>query len=268
MSRLITQFSLALLSLIGACASPLRIKIPVMRFESPELAGSEKPFSFSSGLQSFNEAELSPNMNTTRVHNIPVSTTQEFIGRSNEDDVDFFDMSYLFMRLSYSLPETIPLEFTWRFPDRLGLKFQIVGPRSTEAKAGSFSAAITSSYAKRGNEDSSGTSASSISYSTYNFSRSLIDGALIIGFRPSDRTLLYGGPFYFTSPYKVSQNTTSSQTTATIVGKVDSYGGNLGFQWNMEDGFMFRIEAAYNTIKAYEHQESYLHGGFAISKDF
>ena len=45
---------------------PLRIKVPVMRFESPELEGPEKQnFNFAAGAQSYNEAELSPGARRT-----------------------------------------------------------------------------------------------------------------------------------------------------------------------------------------------------------
>jgi len=267
MSRLLAKFSFVLLGLVGACATPLRIKIPVMRFESPELSGGEKSFGLTGGLQSFNEAELSPDMQKVRVHDVPATSQQEFIGRSQEDDIDLFDMSYLFMRMSYTLPETIPLELTWRLPDRLGLKFQMIGPRAGEAKAGSFSASLTTSYAKRDSGGSAGTS-SSTAYSTYDFTRSLIDGALIIGYRPSDSVLFYGGPFYFISPYKISQNTSTSTTTTTVKGQVDSYGANLGVQWGSAESVQLRLETAYNTLKAYKHEETYLHAGFAISKNF
>jgi hypothetical protein len=255
------------LLLLGACASPLRIKVPVMRFESPELEGPEKQnFNFAAGVQSYNEAELSPDMNTTRVHDVPVTTRQGFVGQESDDLTDVFDFSYLFLRLGYSLP--IPLEITWRFPDRLGLKFQFLGPRADEAKSGSFSAAVTASYGKRGLDSSTGSDDSITSFASYSFSRELIDTALVLGLRFSDDWMVYGGPFYFTSPYTVTQNTTTSLESRTVKGSVDSVGGNLGLQWRKADSFMLRLEVAANTLKAHRHQQSYVHGGLALSKSF
>jgi hypothetical protein len=252
---------------LGACASPLRIKVPVLRFESPELEGPAKEsFNFAGGVQSYNEAELSPDMNTTRVHDVPVTTRQGFLGQESDDLSDVFDFSYLFLRLGYSLP--IPLEITWRFPDRLGLKFQFLGPRASDAKSGSFSAALTASYGKRGLDSTSGSDEALTSFASYSFSRELIDTALVLGLRFSDDWMVYGGPFYFTSPYSVTQNTTTSLSSQTVEGEVTSVGGNLGLQWRSADSFMLRLEVAANTLKAHRHQQSYVHGGLALSKSF
>lgn len=258
---------LVALGLLGACASPLRIKIPVMRFESPELEGAaEKSFNFAGGVQSYNEAELSPDMNTTRVHDVAVTTRQGFIGQESDDVTDVFDFSYLFLRLGYSLP--IPLEITWRFPDRLGLKFQFLGPRASDAKSGSFSAALTASYGKRGLDSTSGSDDSLTSFASYSFSRELIDTALVLGLRFSDDWMVYGGPFYFTSPYTVTQNTTTSLESRTVEGQVESVGGNLGLQWRSADSFMLRLEVAANSLKAHRHEQNYVHAGLALSKSF
>src|SRR5690606_17162018 len=104
----------------------------------------------------------------------------------------------------------IPVEFNIRFPDRLGAKFQFMGPKADDAKAGDFSAAVSASYAARSLSGSRGTDPTLITSSSYEFKRKLVDASLILGARVSDSVLIYGGPFVFLSPYIIKQNLTGS----------------------------------------------------------
>jgi hypothetical protein len=258
------------LLLLGACASALRMNVPVMRFESPELEDSKKaPLTLAWGVQSFNEVTLTPNLASIRVHDVPMTAKQEFVASGDKDSDtslgDIFDFSYFFARLGYSLP--IPLEITWRLPDRFGLKYQIFGPRAPDAKTGNVSAAVTASWAKRISSGTTDALPTTQTYGSYDFTRSIIDIALVLGARMNDKWLVYGGPFYVAIPYEVNQSSTS-QATARAVGSVKSFGGNVGFQWRSGESFSVKIEAAFNKLQIYRDEKQYLSGGLVLSKSF
>lgn len=239
-----------------------------MRFDSPELEGPSKNAAFSFGLQSYNEAELSSDTQTVPVHTEATKFSQFFT--NTRDDGFFetlFDYSYLYMKFSYALD--IPLELSFRFPDRLGLKYQILGPRAGEAKAGDFSFAFTTSYANRSSTSSIGASPSTTpTDSSVEMSRSIVDFAAIAGFRISNKVLLYGGPFILYTPYEVTQILNTSTATHKVRGQISSYGGNFGMQYRTENMFSFKLEATFNHLKGHNAEENFLHGGLIVSKAF
>lgn len=243
--------------LLTACSTPLRINIPALRFESPELNGAKERSEIAFGFQSYNQAELSADSATIPVHSDPVKLDQYF---TNEPDSNIFealggiftDYSYLYLKASHALE--IPIELSLRFPDRLGLKLQVLGPRADGAKRGDVSLAISGSMASRSSSE------------TYiKISRKIIDAALIAGVRVSDTWLLYGGPFLLHSPYDVDQETLGVSGTS---GQINSYGANLGLQYRHDNGFSLKFEILVNRIEAYKAQEDFINAGFVLAKSF
>jgi hypothetical protein len=126
------------------------------------------------------------------------------------------------------------------------LKYQILGPHQLEAKEGDYSLAVTAG----GGGGSNSGSGNSVPFppsvnSSYSYTTSAADFAVIGGYRTSDFALLYGGPFYEINHYggSVTQSPTSGQTVTNFAGHTATWGGNVGMAFFLRRA-LFKIELA------------------------
>lgn len=120
-------------------------------------------------------------------------------------------------------------------------KFQILGPRAGEGKAGDFSLAVTGAFGGS-NYKINGDQRGVFGPGGHNWSADQMahgrDGALIIGYRPSDSIIIYGGPFYTdwefnsTIKHERSDDGTSPEATYLLYGRGFRRGVNLTFEWS------------------------------------
>lgn len=120
-------------------------------------------------------------------------------------------------------------------------KFQLIGPRAGEGKSGDFSLAVTgavggSNYKMNGDQNGvMGAGGHNWSSTQNSHGR---DGALIIGYRPSDRIILYGGPFYTDWEFNGNIKHERSDDGLSPAANYDLYGRgyrrgvNLAFEWS------------------------------------
>lgn len=260
---------LALILIFNACSTPFRFVVPVLRFQSPEVNGPDKNWSFTGGLESYNDVEITPSVSTTPIHNSPSTFRQRFLDRGDDELTDaLFNYSYLHLNLGYR-PAAIPVEFFLTFPSTLGAKIQLLGANAEDAKAGNLSLAITGAWASRGVKGGTSiTETPEPGFWEYTFEREIYDVSAILGYRIQDNILLYGGAFLYNSPYRMTQNLAGSTgNQATIIGTANSYGGNFGAQFGAGRS-TFKIETAFNKLKAYQNEEQFVHIGLAWAKRF
>jgi len=262
--------SLALLALLGACSTPFRFTVPSLRFQSPEVNGPKENMSFAGGLQSYNDVELTPAVETIPIHTSPATVRQRFMDKSDDDVLDvLFNWSYIYLNLGYR-PAVIPVEFSLTFPSTLGAKVQLIGANADDAKAGNFSLAVTAAWASRGIAGGSISEAETPepAYYQYDFDRKIYDASAIVGFRFTDSFLLYGGAYIFNSPYSMTQNlSTGTGNISAIKGAANSFGGNVGVQLGHE-GTILKLEVAVNKLETYLTSNTYVHGGVSFSGRF
>ncbi len=255
---------------LGACSTPFRFVVPVLRFQSPEVNGPKENWNFAGGLQSYNDVELTSAVETIPIHSTPAAFRQRFMDKESDTIFEvLFSYSYLYLNLGYR-PPIIPIEFYVTFPSTIGAKVQLLGDNADDAKSGNFSLALTAAWASRG------ISAGSVSetdtpepaYYQYEFDRKIYDVAAIVGLRISDSILFYGGPFFFNSPYSMIQNlSTDTGDLASIKGTTNSYGANFGIQLGGGQTSL-KLEVSVNKLVAYQAEDVFYHGGLAIGRRF
>jgi len=219
----ITLFSLVAVNVFFGCAN-LQTTLPTTRFESSEVPGHlHARFTVGAGtaedITITNDASLRP-----VVFNEYITQSAELLAKASLGLGERFEIS-----VKGALPSSILTKG----------KFQFVGDPAANAKEGNFSITITAgigdSYLGKSGDQNGTFGPGGYNWSAY-VGTVIYDVGLIAGYRPSDRFIIYGGPFF--SAYSLygsinqaqSDNGLSPAQNYPLSGNGTSYGGNLGAQ--------------------------------------
>ncbi len=203
--------------LLTACS--VNIRMPVNRFDSPEVIGQPGVVKTDLGLQGVSEIVLT---------NDPSSSTAPNVKNPQINSTHRVRVSG-----TYSISDILDIEY--RPPLGASLKAQILGVPYKSAKKGNFSLAASLGYKYAMNQDPDPTSGGGI---RMKLNESMLDGAVIGGYRVLDMLMFYGGIFTVSDSYSGSWHDTFN---------IDSGAHTNGFNLGMElsaSGFQSRIEYA------------------------
>lgn len=225
------------------------------RYESPETRGSRFKADAQIFLKGGHEVKLTDDSTSTAAN-----TAGPTLIRSNANLGGMGSLS-----LADSLD--IGLELTRKSPAALRAKFQILGDPSSSAKAGNFSLAVTLAlgHQKWDDEDVSGTVVNGVTYK-YNITGTLVDAALISGYRLSDEMLVYGGFFTSKISYKGSQDIGSPITQNSFTGSAKNAGLNAGMMFGSSPYIKGEVAIAKTTVGTSEKSSGFL--GVSVGAQF
>ncbi|MEK6807090.1 MAG: hypothetical protein AABY95_10640 [Pseudomonadota bacterium] len=236
--------------LLAACASEreVMVRVPVSRLELPEPA----PRKFGAGPAFGGEARarLTPDQTTT----VPDPDAPELSGEFTQ-----------IARFDFQMQPTLGFALKG-YQDGLAqaqIKWIALGP-GTERKP--LSLALTAAYGfARGNVEFAGFNDSART----EFDQSVMDLALIFGFKLDPQWMLYGGPYYVRSDYDGShsaQRGGDPDVNFKFEGDIQLTGVNLGVAWSYAD--WGRLLAEYSLARVEAGRRNDRLGQAAISAEF
>lgn len=228
------------LSLSGCATS---VDVPLNRFESPEIQKHLK-IKVDAGVQKQASAVLSSDFtyyppNTT---NPRLKTDHEITGSGG---LGLFDQ----------------VEIGLRVPAEITIKYQPIGDRKSDAKAGNFSLALIAGWANQSRNQTGRTLFSSTTY-TIDLKQSYTDFGLITGYRFSELLLLYGG--YNRIDCNFSGTYTENTTPRNIAGSMILNAAHLGFDIRLSTSVTLKLEGVGGNLKYNHSQTKALYGIGAV----
>lgn len=203
---------------------------PMTRFESPEVRGEAWKLEGQIGYQGRNEIKLTDDF-TRRAPNLSAPSVEgpghRLMGSAATGVHEAIDVSI-------SLPEA-----------RLGVKVQLLGDPQNRAAVGNFPLAVYAGFGATGEEESNRSLfVASAGDATYKLQETSADIGLVLGYRPTQILLLYGGPFIVWNHLKVNHRPSPGAVDTEAEKTARVYGANFGFQVNADERLFLRVEAA------------------------
>ena len=239
--RFYQQFLLVVLSsalftsVLSSCA--VTLNLPTSRFDSPEAKGEPGKFRLDMLALEGNESLI---------------LTQDYTAQGPNFDNPAIERAGLSYRaaVGFSVLERadIDLKFHWNSPLMLQAKYQILGEPKTRASEGNVSLSW-SLAAGRSSDQRSGSSLFERTTAVLMSTRyTVYDTGAILGYRISDATVAYGGPFY--SYYSIEGERTlkpykGTSTVESFSGSPRVAGVNLGVEVGVGPSAVFMLEYSY-----------------------
>lgn len=236
---------------------------PLARMDSPESQGLDRKFRLTTGVSQMHELQVVDNAGDR-----PVSTDSAYLSTVKSA-----------MALgAYGLSENFDVGFRFtlgKAPVMVSAKMQLLGQPASIAEAGNLSLALTAGIGywdekKNGTQNQFGGRADypwDLSLTSRNY-----DLGAIVGYRPFDRILVFGGPFY--TYYDVNIVLAHAQSSASAkhdyVFEYDGHqlGMNVGASAEMTDAIDLMCEALISQIQIKDLKNTALSGSAAISFRF
>jgi hypothetical protein len=217
---------------IQLCACSITAKLPLTRHETAETQGTQEGRSgveFQAAYQARNEVEF-----TSDYNRVAPSVTSPSVKSPGHRVMGTGALAILdSLDVSITAPQS-----------RLSLKYQILGEPRIRAELGNFSLAVSAGIATAKEKESSSGIFSTTTQS-FELRETVMDGALIAGYRFSKLVQLYGGPFIVFDKVRLSYtNSASTITTQNSSGTIRSIGANLGLHLTLSEKVFARAEGA------------------------
>ena len=163
-----------------------------------------------------------------------------------------------------------------------GLKYQLLGETTESSRKGNFSFALTAAYGASKIDNSGNVFGfdANLNSTTLHWNSSndyhINDYAAIMGYRPADVILIYGGPFL--SRYRIDGSFTqiyqgtSTETETPLKNRGNLYGANLGFSFSFPNikKLLFTYEILYARLdwSRMDHTEGVFGNSFSLGYSF
>jgi hypothetical protein len=234
-----------------AWGCPIRVNVPINRFDSPETRGRFGKVHGDFGVQGTSKLTVVPDYTASP----PVTNSRSFTDTSGGVRLAFGMGLMRRMDLDVKLP--LP------GPGTIQLKYQLLGAPESEAARGNTSLAITAAVGSEvtsgGNARSDGTYSSQ---DTYDHRGSYFDVAAILGRRLFDSVMVYGGPFRTAVGYDGTIDQAGGQKYS-YSGATLQRGVNLGLQVAHRRAVV-RLESALSLATDGSARRSGFTGGFVL----
>ena len=244
-----------LLILISGCTTPLRLNISQSRYDLPEVVGdSDTALEF--GIL-YDEYAVTF---TEDAENIPVETDTPLVDKVDPDSYAGSDTFWKF-GIYHGFTEWLELSYKLDVYHTFGSKIQLLGEPRSKSKKGNYSAAVTLSFSATQTEDDENGNTDASVESRFQ------DYALLLGYRPHDRALLYTSVFRTRYDYNIEiEPLAINGNRERFSGDVDVNGYAVGFNYDFTDTFFITIELLKSTLEtgSVELDESFYGINFGI----
>jgi hypothetical protein len=222
-------FILSLASLIFLCGCASNFYIPSNRFLIPESSGELLSGEFRAGAIGVAEVQVADDMTLANPNTTPQLTKNTTLGFG--------------LDLGFTERFGIYIDGATNAPSVIGVKYQFMGDPLAVSEKGNKSLALA--VGVMNGSQSEATSVNSVNGNT-KFDFSGWESVLLVGYRPYDELLLYGGPFISTINAQV---VVSGGPTGGVTAEPDGSGGSRGCSFGVRYGELGFIDLEFAYLE-------------------